>query len=58
MRELIGQCQVCGREIYCENGFLNGYIDSEGKLSCFEEKHLSIHKPVSEDESMDNIGEN
>lgn len=33
MRELIGHCESCGREVYCENGFFTG-IHIEGKLFC------------------------
>ncbi|SHG92251.1 hypothetical protein [Ornithinibacillus halophilus] len=35
MRELIGTCQECEKDIYCENGFLNG-VHEDGKLLCFE----------------------
>ncbi|MBM7553024.1 hypothetical protein [Thalassobacillus pellis] len=35
MRELVGTCTVCGKEIYCEDGFLNGeHLDNE--LYCFD----------------------
>lgn len=35
MRELVGQCQSCGKNVYCENGFFDGeQIDS--KLLCNE----------------------
>lgn len=35
MRELIGPCSNCGKDIYCRDGFLDGvYVD--GKLLCFE----------------------
>lgn len=33
MRELIGTCSSCGREVYCENGFFNG-VHQDGKLLC------------------------
>ncbi|WP_179107182.1 hypothetical protein [Sediminibacillus massiliensis] len=35
MEEFVGKCQKCGKEIYCENGFLNG-VTSEGNLYCFQ----------------------
>ncbi|WP_458412919.1 hypothetical protein ACNQFZ_19230 [Schinkia sp. CFF1] len=35
MRELVGVCQDCNKEIYCENGFLNGIVKEDGKLICF-----------------------
>ncbi|WP_230309241.1 hypothetical protein [Planomicrobium sp. YIM 101495] len=34
MRELIGTCKDCGKEVYCENGFLNG-THEDGELLCF-----------------------
>jgi len=34
MRELIGPCTNCGKDVYCRDGFLEGvYIDR--KLFCF-----------------------
>ncbi|WP_256092392.1 hypothetical protein [Staphylococcus equorum] len=34
MRELVGKCSVCQKDIYCLNGFLNGeYKDNH--LYCF-----------------------
>lgn len=41
MREYVGQCGVCGRAIYCEDGFLNGFTDHEGKLSCYDGEHIA-----------------
>ncbi|MGG4032962.1 hypothetical protein ABEV74_04510 [Paenibacillus cisolokensis] len=35
MRELVGECEVCRKEIYCEDGFLNGRLDEGGRLTCF-----------------------
>ncbi|WP_198038630.1 hypothetical protein [Planococcus lenghuensis] len=35
MRELLGSCTDCGKDVYCMDGFLNGvYI--ENRLFCFE----------------------
>ncbi|MBS3680234.1 hypothetical protein KGF86_08395 [Ornithinibacillus massiliensis] len=33
MKELVGICNRCGIEIYCENGFLDGHHDG-GELLC------------------------
>ncbi len=33
MRELIGQCQSCGKNVYCENGFFDG-VQIDGRLLC------------------------
>ncbi|WP_010530347.1 hypothetical protein [Lentibacillus jeotgali] len=35
MRELIGECQQCGKNVYCENGFFDG-VQENGKLLCNE----------------------
>ncbi|GAB3064272.1 hypothetical protein [Virgibacillus ainsalahensis] len=35
MRELIGTCDSCGKNIYCEDGFFDGEQIS-GKLLCNE----------------------
>ncbi len=40
MKELVGTCTICQKEIYCLDGFLNGIFQNE-KLycfNCFEEK--------------------
>jgi hypothetical protein len=36
MKELVGQCSVCHKEIYCLEGFLNGVILENKDLICFE----------------------
>ncbi|HLR68045.1 MAG TPA: hypothetical protein VK105_13105 [Virgibacillus sp.] len=33
MRELIGTCQHCGKNVYCENGFFDG-DQKDGALLC------------------------
>jgi len=40
MREYVGQCYICGRSIYCEDGFLNGFTDPEGRISCYDGEHI------------------
>ena len=35
MKELIGNCAVCSREIYCKGGFLDGVIQENKSLLCF-----------------------
>ncbi|WP_181833229.1 hypothetical protein [Bacillus taeanensis] len=35
MKELVGCCVSCGKEIYCQNGFLNGVIRDDQLLQCF-----------------------
>ncbi|WP_277994160.1 hypothetical protein [Staphylococcus equorum] len=34
MRELVGKCSVCQKDIYCLNGFLNGEYNNN-HLYCF-----------------------
>lgn len=36
MKELVGTCHVCEKEVYCLDGFLNGVVNDEGVLICFE----------------------
>ena len=37
MKELVGHCNECGKEIYCIDGFLNGIVErSTGTLLCFD----------------------
>ena len=35
MRELIGPCSNCGKDIYCRDGFLDG-VYVKGELLCFD----------------------
>lgn len=34
MKELVGNCCTCKKEIYCLEGFLNGVVSEQGLL-CF-----------------------
>jgi len=36
MRELVGTCKACQREIYCLDGFLNGVVTNDNEIYCFE----------------------
>ncbi|MGX6442514.1 hypothetical protein ACWM35_04720 [Neobacillus sp. K501] len=36
MKELIGQCSTCQKEIYCLDGFFNGVQTDDHKTYCFE----------------------
>ncbi|WP_198546737.1 hypothetical protein [Alteribacter populi] len=43
MKEVVGNCSQCGREIYCMDGFLNG-VYQDNHLYCFEcEEDLSFY---------------
>ena len=36
MEELVGSCRICGASIYCKEGFLNGIVNEDKTLVCFE----------------------
>ncbi|MFB4163502.1 hypothetical protein ACE1TI_06575 [Alteribacillus sp. JSM 102045] len=36
MKEKVGSCYICGKEILCLNGFLNGVVDECKHLFCFD----------------------
>ncbi|MBM7692591.1 hypothetical protein JOC77_002021 [Peribacillus deserti] len=40
--ELAGICSVCGKEIYCRDGFLDGVIDQKSGLLCYACTDLEI----------------
>lgn len=35
MKELVGNCCECQKEIYCLDGFLNGVVEAK-KVYCFD----------------------
>ncbi|MBS4215913.1 MULTISPECIES: hypothetical protein [Neobacillus] len=36
MKELVGLCKCCGKEIYCLDGFFNGVITEDKQSYCFD----------------------
>jgi hypothetical protein len=36
MKELIGMCKCCSKEIYCLDGFFNGIHTEEKEIYCFQ----------------------
>ncbi|MBP1992731.1 hypothetical protein J2Z66_004344 [Paenibacillus eucommiae] len=36
MKELVGYCKKCEKEIYCIDGFLNGLIQEDSSMICFK----------------------
>jgi hypothetical protein len=36
MRELVGTCTCCGKDIFCLDGFFNGMISDKKEIYCFE----------------------
>ncbi|MDU0200420.1 MULTISPECIES: hypothetical protein [Paenibacillus] len=48
MHELVGTCNLCGKPIYCREGFLDGVILEDKSLVCFECLELSKPREPSE----------
>ncbi|MFZ4452204.1 hypothetical protein [Salibacterium aidingense] len=46
MKEIVGNCQSCGKEILCIDGFLNGVVKEDKTMQCFECEEQS-NKPNS-----------
>ncbi|GIP31372.1 hypothetical protein J2TS4_05820 [Paenibacillus sp. J2TS4] len=44
MKEYIGGCCQCDKEVYCMDGFLNGVVGDDGALYCFE-CYTDLHTP-------------
>ncbi|WP_197031385.1 hypothetical protein [Bacillus sp. UNC438CL73TsuS30] len=36
MRELVGSCKCCNKEIYCLDGFFNGIHTKDKEIYCFD----------------------
>ncbi|WP_179289029.1 hypothetical protein [Bacillus sp. 7894-2] len=36
MKELVGSCAVCGKDLYCLDGFFNGVHNEKNETICFE----------------------
>ena len=36
MRELVGYCKACGREVYCNDGFFTGIVLEDKTIVCFD----------------------
>lgn len=41
MKELVGSCQECGKDVFCMDGFLNGVHTDDKRLLCFDCEHRS-----------------
>lgn len=35
MKEHVGLCEICNKDLFCMDGFFQGEIDPSGKLFCF-----------------------
>lgn len=36
MKELVGLCSLCGKELFCLDGFFNGVHTDDKRVICFE----------------------
>lgn len=36
MKELVGTCKTCGKDIYCLDGFFNGIHTKDQEIYCFD----------------------
>jgi len=36
MKERVGRCHSCQREVYCMMGFFQGVIENNGEIFCFD----------------------
>jgi hypothetical protein len=34
LKEYVGECQICGKEVYCLDGFIDGVVNKDGVI-CF-----------------------
>lgn len=53
MQEYVGVCRQCNKAIYCFDGFINGVVDEESRLTCFEcsEEKQGIEKEAAPESS-------
>lgn len=35
MKEKVGYCIICGKDLFCEDGFLNAVLENDHTLVCF-----------------------
>jgi hypothetical protein len=49
MKELVGYCTKCLKEIYCLDGFFNGVQSDDRKMYCFECFDESNHEEDPQD---------
>lgn len=36
MKELVGMCKNCNKDIFCLDGFFNGVLTEDKEIFCFE----------------------
>jgi hypothetical protein len=48
LKELVGRCSCCGKELFCLDGFFNGTYTDNKEIICFECKtQLKENNPQS-----------
>jgi hypothetical protein len=50
MKELVGFCKHCSREVFCLDGFFNGVLTEEKEIFCFE-CHTMMEKKEEDPQS-------
>jgi hypothetical protein len=50
MKEYAGICSVCGRDIHCQDGFLNGIVNENKTMCCFD-CHEELNKKPDKSDS-------
>ncbi|MEK4299543.1 hypothetical protein MKY30_09140 [Oceanobacillus sp. FSL W8-0428] len=46
-KEFVGTCTLCGKSVYCHNGFLEGVVQENHTLVCF-----ACQNKTEEDKSL------
>ncbi len=46
MKELIGYCSCCGKEVFCLDGFFNAIYTDDKKIVCFDCHDKKREAPV------------
>lgn len=36
MQEFVGHCKECNKQVFCNDGFINGIVLEDKSLICFE----------------------
>ncbi|MFP7297897.1 hypothetical protein [Neobacillus niacini] len=49
MKELVGYCTACSKEIFCLDGFFNGVQSDDRKMYCFD----CYDKPAPDEDPQD-----
>lgn len=47
MEEFIGHCRICKKPIYCKMGFLDGVVQADKSLVCFDCSDEGLEEEIS-----------